>query len=112
MKTFREHLKEEVMPSAFAADGSIDIEKDAVRDNINGLLSYAVSCPDLYTVTSSVVVSTFNSPICNLDVGLEELLTVKLTEEGIPCLILTFWNDAVFVAKSVVDVNASVVTNM
>ena len=45
MKTFREHLSEEVMPSAFAADGTIDIEKDAVRDNINGLLSYAVSCP-------------------------------------------------------------------
>ena len=32
------------MPSALVADGSIDIEKDAVRDNINGLLAGSMAC--------------------------------------------------------------------
>ena len=44
MKTFRDYLSEEVMPSALVADGSIDIEKDAVRDNINGLLAGSMAC--------------------------------------------------------------------
>lgn len=38
MKTFREHLNEEVKIGALAS-GGIDIERDAIRDEINGILS-------------------------------------------------------------------------
>jgi hypothetical protein len=38
MKTFREHIKEEVKIGALSS-GGIDIERDAVRDEINGILS-------------------------------------------------------------------------
>lgn len=38
MKTFREHIKEEVKIGALAS-GGIDIEREAIRDEINGILS-------------------------------------------------------------------------
>jgi len=44
MKTFRDHLKEEVKIGALAS-GGIDIERDAVRDEINGILSAIASRP-------------------------------------------------------------------
>ena len=39
MKTFREHLSEEVMPTALVKDGSIDVRNEAVRNQINAILS-------------------------------------------------------------------------
>jgi hypothetical protein len=44
MKTFRDHLKEEVKIGALAS-GGIDIERDAIRDEINGILSAIASRP-------------------------------------------------------------------
>lgn len=44
MKTFREHLNEEVKIGALAS-GGIDIERDAVRDEINGILAAIASKP-------------------------------------------------------------------
>lgn len=44
MKTFREHLNEEVTIGALAS-GGIDIERDAVRDEINGILSGIAARP-------------------------------------------------------------------
>ena len=44
MKTFRDYLKEEVMPTALS-DGSIDINKDSVRAEINGILAATVNKP-------------------------------------------------------------------
>lgn len=39
MKTFREHLKEEVLPTALVQDGSFDLRRDDVRAQINAILS-------------------------------------------------------------------------
>lgn len=39
MKTFRDYLSEEVLPTALVADGSFDLEKDAVRAQINTILA-------------------------------------------------------------------------
>lgn len=44
MKTFREHLNEEVTIGALSS-GGIDIERDAVRDEINGILSGIAARP-------------------------------------------------------------------
>ena len=44
MKTFREHLNEEVSIGALSS-GGIDIERDAVRDEINGILSGIAARP-------------------------------------------------------------------
>lgn len=44
MKSFREYLSEEVVPTALS-DGAIDIANKAVRDEINGILSYVTSKP-------------------------------------------------------------------
>ena len=44
MKTFREHLNEEVAIGALAS-GGIDIERDAVRDEVNGILAGIAARP-------------------------------------------------------------------
>jgi hypothetical protein len=44
MKTFREHLNEEVKIGALAS-GGIDIERDAIRDEINGILASIAARP-------------------------------------------------------------------
>ena len=44
MKTFREHLNEEVAIGALAS-GGIDIERDAIRDEINGILAGIAARP-------------------------------------------------------------------
>lgn len=44
MKTFREHLNEEVKIGALSS-GGIDIERDAVRDEINGILAGIAARP-------------------------------------------------------------------
>jgi hypothetical protein len=44
MKTFREHLNEEITIGALSS-GGIDIERDAVRDEINGILSGIAARP-------------------------------------------------------------------
>ena len=51
MKSFREYLSEEVLPSALVADGSIDIEKSSVRGAINAALAGVTAQP---TVTPYV----------------------------------------------------------
>jgi hypothetical protein len=38
MKTFRDHLKEEVVPTALS-NGSVDIKNPAVRAELNGILA-------------------------------------------------------------------------
>ena len=45
MKTFRDFIKEDVMPSAQVADGSLDINKPAVRAAINAAIAGVVSQP-------------------------------------------------------------------
>lgn len=45
MKSFLEHLKEEVLPSVQVADGGLDIEKPAVRAAINAALAGVTSQP-------------------------------------------------------------------
>jgi hypothetical protein len=45
MKTFRDYLKEEVLPSAQVVDGSIDIEKSEVRGQINATLTSVTAQP-------------------------------------------------------------------
>ena len=44
MKTFREHLNEEIKIGALAS-GGIDIERDAIRDEINGILAGIAARP-------------------------------------------------------------------
>jgi len=44
MKTFREHLNEEITIGALAS-GGIDIERDAVRDEVNGILAGIAARP-------------------------------------------------------------------
>ena len=44
MKKFREHLTEEVAIGALSS-GGIDIERDAIRDEINGILSAIAARP-------------------------------------------------------------------
>ena len=45
MKSFLEHIKEEVLPSVQVADGGLDIEKPAVRAAINAAIAGVVSQP-------------------------------------------------------------------
>jgi hypothetical protein len=45
MKTFRDFLKEDVMPTAQVADGSLDINKPAVRAAINAAIAGVTSQP-------------------------------------------------------------------
>ena len=45
MKSFLEHIKEEVLPSVQVADGGLDIEKPAVRAAINAALTGVTSQP-------------------------------------------------------------------
>lgn len=51
MKTFREHLNEEVKIGALAS-GGIDVERDAVRDEINGILSAIAAHPSVTPYSS------------------------------------------------------------
>jgi hypothetical protein len=55
MKTFLNYLKEEVTPTALS-DGSIDIEKDSVRQEINGILSgiSTYSCVTPYSALTKI----------------------------------------------------------
>ena len=45
MKSFLDHLKEEVLPSVQVADGGLDIDKPAVRAAINAAIAGVVSQP-------------------------------------------------------------------
>ena len=45
MKSFLEHIKEEVLPSVQVADGGLDISKPAVRAAINAAIAGVVSQP-------------------------------------------------------------------
>ena len=45
MKTFREHIREEVMPTVLVKNGSIDVKNDSVRNQINATLAQVTGRP-------------------------------------------------------------------
>lgn len=64
MKSFRDYLREEVIPTALVKDGSIDLHNPAVRENVNILLDGAVAhtCVTPYIALNKVrkILSNFH----------------------------------------------------
>lgn len=67
MKSFLEHIKEEVLPSVQVSDGGLDIEKPAVRAAINAAIAGVVSQP---AVTPYVVYNRLSKLLAQYHIAL------------------------------------------
>lgn len=57
MKSFRDYLKEDVVPTAVVKDGSIDLEREVVRAQINSSLASVLADPSVTPYNALVRVS-------------------------------------------------------